>query len=126
MRFACKLDPDTIQVSLASPYPGTEFFDFCREKGYMADQKLVDRSTGYQQCVVEYPGLASQDIFRAVSRFYRRFYFRPQALSRIIRCMIKDPVERRRYLQTGQEFLTFLFRRRQDKEATGGLGPSCT
>jgi hopanoid biosynthesis associated radical SAM protein HpnJ len=126
MRFACKLDPDTIQVSLASPYPGTEFFDFCREKGYMADQRLVDGSTGYQQCVVEYPGLAAQEIFKAVSRFYRRFYFRPQALSRIIRCMIKDPVERRRYLQTGQEFLTFLFRRRQDKEATGGLGPSCT
>ncbi|MFZ2089049.1 MAG: hopanoid biosynthesis associated radical SAM protein HpnJ [Desulfobaccales bacterium] len=126
MRFACQLNPDTIQVSLASPYPGTEFFDFCRGKGYMADQNLVDGSTGYQQCVVEYPGLAAQDIFKAVSRFYRRFYFRPQTLARIIRCMIKDPVERRRYLQTGQEFLTFLFSRRQDKEGTRGPRSSCS
>jgi hopanoid biosynthesis associated radical SAM protein HpnJ len=124
MRFACKLDPQTIQVSLASPYPGTEFYDYCREKGYMADQKLVDGSTGYQQCVIEYPGLASEEIFKAVSRFYRRFYFRPQALARITWCMVKDPAERRRFLQQGQEFLTFLFRRRQGKENTGHSVPA--
>jgi len=118
MRFACKLDPNTIQVSLASPYPGTEFYEYCREKGYMADQKLVDGSTGYQQCVIDYPGLASEEIFKAVSKFYRRFYFRPRALARITWCMVKDPVERRRFLQQGQEFLTFLFRRRQGKEKT--------
>ena len=76
--------------------------------------------------MVDYPGLAAGDIFNAVSRFYRRFYFRPQALVRITRSMIKDPVERRRFLQTGQEFLTFLFRRRQGKEETPGLGPSCS
>lgn len=126
IRFACKLDPDTIQVSLASPYPGTEFYEYCREKGYLADQKLVDGSTGYQQCVVEYPGLAAQDIFKAVSRFYRRFYFRPQTLGRIVRCMVKDPVERRRYLRDGQEFLTFLFRRRQEKGETGRLNAGCS
>jgi hopanoid biosynthesis associated radical SAM protein HpnJ len=119
MRFACKLDPHTIQVSLASPYPGTEFYDYCREKGYMADQKMVHGATGYQQCVIDYPGLASEEIFKAVSRFYRRFYFRPQALARITWCMLKDPAERRRFLQQGQEFLTFLFRRRQGKEETG-------
>jgi radical SAM superfamily enzyme YgiQ (UPF0313 family) len=119
MRFACKLDPHTIQVSLASPYPGTEFYDLCREKGYLVDQKLVHGSTGYQQCVINYPGLASEDIFKAVSQFYRRFYFRPRALARITWCMIKDPAERRRFLQQGQEFLTFLSRRRQGKEETG-------
>ncbi|MEJ2224035.1 MAG: radical SAM protein [Syntrophobacterales bacterium] len=126
IRFACELDPDTIQVSLASPYPGTEFYDFCRERGYLAEQNLVHGATGYQQCVVDYPGLAAEDIFKAVSRFYRRFYFRPQALARITWCMVKDPVQRRRFLQTGQEFLTFLFRRRQGKEETGSLGPSCS
>jgi hopanoid biosynthesis associated radical SAM protein HpnJ len=124
IRFACELDPDTIQVSLASPYPGTEFYDFCREKGYLAEQNLVHGATGYQQCVVDYPGMAAQDIFKAVSRFYRRFYFRPKALVRVTWCMIKDPVQRRRFLQTGQEFLSFLFRRRQGKEETEGLPPS--
>ncbi len=126
IRFACELDPDTIQVSLASPYPGTEFYDFCREKGYLVDHHPVNGATGYQQCVVDYPGLAAEEIFKAVSRFYRRFYFRPQALVRITRCMIKDPVQRRRFLQTGQEFITFLFRRRQSKEEAVGLGTGCS
>jgi hopanoid biosynthesis associated radical SAM protein HpnJ len=126
IRFACDLNPDTIQVSLASPYPGTEFYDFCREKGYLADQNLVHGATGYQQCTVEYPGLAAQDIFKAVSRFYRRFYFRPQTLARITRQMVKDPVQRRRYLQTGQEFLTFLFRRRQGKDEAATPAPGCS
>ncbi len=126
IRFACELDPDTIQVSLATPYPGTEFYDFCQERGYLANQSLVNGSTGYQQCTVGYPALAAQEIFKAVPRFYRRFYFRPRALARITRCMIKDPVARRRYLLQGQEFFTFLFRRRQEKEKTGGLGSSCS
>ena len=78
IRFACELDPDTIQVSLATPYPGTEFYDFCREQGYMQDDALVHGQTGYQQCVVDYPGLAAAEIFAAVPKFYRRFYFRPQ------------------------------------------------
>ncbi len=125
IRFACELDPDTIQVSLATPYPGTEFYDFCREKGYMADEALVHGATGYQQCVVDYPGLSSEDIFKAVPRFYRRFYFRPQALARITWSMVKDPVERKRFLQQGQEFLTFLFRRRQGKGDAGSIGSSC-
>jgi len=66
IRFACELDPDTIQVSLATPYPGTEFYDFCREQGYLQDDALVNGATGFQQCVVDYPGLAAADIFQAL------------------------------------------------------------
>jgi hopanoid biosynthesis associated radical SAM protein HpnJ len=126
MRFACELDPDTIQVSLATPYPGTEFYDFCREQGYMKDQELVQGATGYQQCVVDYPALAAAEIFQAVPRFYRRFYFRPRYMARALKTMIHDPAERRRLLKEGREFFSFLFKRRQCKEAqaTAGAGPS--
>ena len=113
IRFACELDPDTIQVSLATPYPGTEFYDFCREQGYMQDDALVHGQTGYQQCVVDYPGLAAAEIFQAVPRFYRRFYFRPRYMARAAKTMLRDPEERRRLLKEGREFLTFMFRRRQ-------------
>ncbi|MBM4285454.1 MAG: hopanoid biosynthesis associated radical SAM protein HpnJ [Deltaproteobacteria bacterium] len=125
MRFACELDPDTIQVSLATPYPGTEFYDFCRERGYLKDQALVDGRTGYQQCVVDYPGLAAAEIFESVPRFYRRFYFRPRYMARAVKTMLKDPAERRRLLREGREFVTFLFRRRQGRRAAPGGGPTC-
>jgi radical SAM superfamily enzyme YgiQ (UPF0313 family) len=125
MRFACELDPDTIQVSLATPYPGTEFYDFCREQGYLHDDALVHGQTGYQQCVVDYPGLAAAEIFAAVPKFYRRFYFRPSYMARAALVMMRDPVERRRLLKEGRQFLSFMFRRRQCPEGQAGAGNSC-
>jgi radical SAM superfamily enzyme YgiQ (UPF0313 family) len=120
IRFACELDPDTIQVSLATPYPGTEFYDYCREKGFLKDESLVHGATGYQQCIVDYPALAAAEIFQAVPRFYRRFYFRPRYMARAVGVMLRDPVERRRLLREGREFLSFMFRRRQGTEAKAG------
>jgi|UniRef100_A0A7C3WH20 hopanoid biosynthesis associated radical SAM protein HpnJ len=122
IRFACELDPDTIQVSLATPYPGTEFYEFCREKGYLRDQELVQGMTGYQQCVVDYPALAASEIFAAVPRFYRRFYFRPRYMARTLKVMLRDPVERRRLLQEGREFFSFLFKRRQCQQGPAKAG----
>jgi hypothetical protein len=119
------LDPDTIQVSLATPYPGTEFYDYCRERGYMQAESLVNGSTGYQQCVVDYPGLAAAEIFEAVPKFYRRFYFRPRYMARAAKVMLKDPEERRRLLKEGREFLSFMFKRRQTSEAEKGTCRSC-
>jgi radical SAM superfamily enzyme YgiQ (UPF0313 family) len=126
IRFACELDPDTIQVSLATPYPGTEFFDFCRAQGYLQDDALVNGATGYQQCVVDYPGLAAAEIFQAVPQFYRRFYFRPRYMARAALIMMRDPVERRRLLKEGRQFFSFMFKRRQCQEtpvAEGRSGP---
>jgi hopanoid biosynthesis associated radical SAM protein HpnJ len=123
IRFACELDPDTIQVSLATPYPGTEFYDFCREKGYLQGDALVQGSTGYQQCVVDYPGLAASEIFKAVPQFYRRFYFRPSYMARAALVMLRDPGERRRLLKEGRQFLSFIFKRRQCPETPLESGP---
>jgi hopanoid biosynthesis associated radical SAM protein HpnJ len=117
IRFACELDPDTIQVSLATPYPGTEFYEFCREKGYLQDEARVHGATGYQQCVVDYPGLAAAEIFRAVPQFYRRFYFRPSYMARAALVMMRNPGERRRLLKEGRQFLSFIFRRQQCQES---------
>jgi hopanoid biosynthesis associated radical SAM protein HpnJ len=125
IRYACELDPDTIQVSLATPYPGTEFYEFCREKGYLQDDALVHGRTGYQQCVVDYPGLAAAEIFQAVPQFYRRFYFRPAYMVRAARVMMRDPEERRRLLKEGRQFLSFMFRRRQCPETHLESGDRC-
>ncbi|MCL6642036.1 MAG: radical SAM protein, partial [Candidatus Bipolaricaulota bacterium] len=39
--FACEIDPDTIQVSLAAPYPGTEFYDQAVANGWFIPEGLV-------------------------------------------------------------------------------------
>lgn len=112
IRFAGSLDLDTIQVSLATPYPGTQFYEICQENHYFTPMGMLDEK-GYQMCAVSYPGLASREIFRAVERFYKRFYSRPKFLFSTIKRMLFDKSERERLLREGVEFRQFLKRRRQ-------------
>jgi hopanoid biosynthesis associated radical SAM protein HpnJ len=112
MRFAREMSPTTIQVSLASPYPGTHFYDWVREHGYMAVDQMVD-TQGYQKCAVSYPTLTGEEIYAAVERFYRSYYFRPTYIIGSVRTMARDRDERRRMLREGREFLTTMWRRRR-------------
>ncbi|MFQ5862368.1 MAG: hopanoid biosynthesis associated radical SAM protein HpnJ [Candidatus Brocadiales bacterium] len=112
IRFACKLNPDTIQVSLASPYPGTQLYELCRDKGYLVEDNLVSER-GYQKCSVQYPGMSSMEIYNAVERFYKRFYYRPRFIGKTLIKMLFDKQERRRILKEGAEFKEFLSRRKE-------------
>ncbi|MBI5629456.1 MAG: hopanoid biosynthesis associated radical SAM protein HpnJ [Elusimicrobia bacterium] len=107
MRFACGLDVDTIQVSLAAPYPGTELYrQAMANKWYDADALV--RNDGTQSCTLQYPHLSSAEITAGVKRFYTKFYARPKPIARMLAGMIKDPLERRRRLREGREFLDYL------------------
>jgi hopanoid biosynthesis associated radical SAM protein HpnJ len=111
MRFAREMNPSTIQVSLASPYPGTHFYDWVRDNGYLAVDQMVDTS-GYQKCAVSYPSISGEEIYAAVERFYRNYYFRPSYIVGSVRKMMRDPRERRRMLSEGRDFLRTMWRRR--------------
>ncbi len=111
VRFACELDPDTIQVSLAAPYPGTALYGQAVEQGWLVRDALVGED-GTQQSPLGYPDLPHTEIFEAVPRFYRRFYFRPGKLLSLAGDMIRDREVMRRRLREGWEFLEFLSRRR--------------
>jgi hopanoid biosynthesis associated radical SAM protein HpnJ len=112
MRFAREMNPSTIQVSLASPYPGTHFYDWVRDNGYLAVDQMVDTS-GYQKCAVSYPSLSGEEIYAAVERFYRNYYFRPSYIVGSVRKMMRDPRERRRMLGEGRDFLRTMWHRRR-------------
>ena len=90
MRFAREMNPETIQVSLASPYPGTEFYDYAVEHGYIKPDDMVDE-TGYQKCVINYPNLSGEDIFAAVEKFYKSYYLRPKYIFKAVKKMARDP-----------------------------------
>lgn len=111
IRFAREMNPETIQVSLASPYPGTEFYRYVEENGFLVDS-IYNDPAGYQRCTVSYPGLSSEEIFDAVERFYRSYYFRPRYFLKAARKMLRDREERRRMLREGRDFLRTMRRRR--------------
>ncbi len=113
IRYACEIEPDTIQVSLAAPYPGTELYRQAREQGWLprAAGDLVDRD-GVQVAALGYPGLPQTEIFASVEAFYRRFYFRPRKVAAMVGGMLRDPAVMRRRLREGVEFFRFLRERR--------------
>jgi hopanoid biosynthesis associated radical SAM protein HpnJ len=115
MRFAEEMRPETLQVSLASPYPGTAMYDWVRENGHLTVDSLVD-DTGYQKCTVSYPELSAEEIFRAVEIFYRRYYFSRRYLWKSLKKMARDQDERKRLLSEGRQFLGAMWKRRQIKQ----------
>jgi radical SAM superfamily enzyme YgiQ (UPF0313 family) len=125
IRYACEIEPDTIQVSLAAPYPGTELYRQAEEQGWLprAAGDLVDRD-GVQVAALDYPGLAQSEIFTSVEAFYRRFYFRPRKVVAMVGGMLRDPAVMRRRLREGVEFFRFLRGRRAGaaRSAASGVG----
>jgi hopanoid biosynthesis associated radical SAM protein HpnJ len=112
IRFALEMDLDTVQVSLAAPYPGTALYREAMEHGWLETESLVD-AHGLQCTAIGFPHLARTEIFASVDRFYRRFYFRPRKLFAIGAEMARDPSVCRRRLAEGVEFLGFLRKRRR-------------
>ncbi len=103
--FAKELDVETIQVSVAHAYPGTELYDYAMKNGFMvADNKMVDEG-GHQLAHIQYPGLPADEILDAVHRFYDEYYFRPKAAFRILRKAAFDSNDRKRLYKEAKTFL---------------------
>ncbi len=109
IKFATEINPHTIQVSLAAPYPGTFLYRQATENGWFADEHadlLTEQGTQIAQ--LSYPHLSHTEIFDGVEHFYRRFYFRAGKIASIFGEMIRSPEMMKRRLREGVEFFQFL------------------
>jgi hopanoid biosynthesis associated radical SAM protein HpnJ len=111
--FAKEINPHTIQVSLAAPYPGTFLYRQAKENGwlYHEESELLTQH-GTQIAALNYPHLSHGEIFEAVEDFYRKFYFRPSKIASIVAEMFTSPEIMKRRLSEGVEFFHFLRSRR--------------
>jgi hopanoid biosynthesis associated radical SAM protein HpnJ len=109
IRFANEINPHTIQVSLAAPYPGTELYRQAEANGWMVNHaETLVGNDGVQVSSLSYPNLSNREIFDAVARFYKRFYFRPRKIAEITLEMVRDRQMMKRRLREGVEFFRFL------------------
>lgn len=115
IRFATEINPHTIQVSLAAPYPGTHLYAEAIEKGWLLDENMqLVSQHGVQAAAMNYPHLSHTEIFGSVEDFYRRFYLRAPKIASIVSEMVRSPQMMKRRLREGVEFFRFL---RERKEA---------
>jgi hopanoid biosynthesis associated radical SAM protein HpnJ len=110
--FAKKLDNDTIQVSIAHPYPGTEFFAYAKKNNLITVDSMTDE-TGHQLPNIIYPGLDRAELVDWVEKFYGEYYFRPQVAWRVVRKAIFNSTERKRLYKEAREYLALRSKRKK-------------
>ena len=108
--FAKEINPHTIQVSLAAPYPGTFLYKQAVQNNWIPANDTVNlvNDKGVQLATISYPHLSTEEIYHGVERFYKSFYFRPSKIWEIVREMLGDWDMLKRRLREGVEFFSFL------------------
>jgi radical SAM superfamily enzyme YgiQ (UPF0313 family) len=128
IQFAIDINPHTIQVSLAAPYPGTYLHRQALENGWLPanDERSLVNGEGVQIAAISYPHLSSDEIFHSMEIFYRRFYFRAAKIWEIVKEMLVSPEMMRRRLREGVEFMHFLRAHKSSPAAPGANLESTT
>lgn len=81
--FVLKLDPHIFVYNITTPFPGTEMFNWAKEKGYLTTYNWDDYDLGH--IVMKIPTI-SPELIRSYYRYaYRKFYCRPAYIIRYIR-----------------------------------------
>ncbi len=113
IKFAKEINPHSLQVSIAAPYPGTALYKQALENGWLSedDEHLID-DHGLQSAVLEYPSLSRTEIYDSVETFYKKFYFRAGKIAEMSAEMLRSPEMMRRRLREGAEFVSFLRKRK--------------
>jgi hopanoid biosynthesis associated radical SAM protein HpnJ len=117
IQFAKDVDPYSIQVSLAAPYPGTYLYKQAHENGWLPPEDPSLTNEGIQDAVISYDSLKADEIHAALERFYRAYYLRPKPILRIMNDMIRDWETMKRRLREGREFFAFMTKRSSQRAA---------
>jgi hopanoid biosynthesis associated radical SAM protein HpnJ len=104
IEYAKELDPETVQVSVAHAFPGTELYDYAVKNGFLASETRADEG-GHQLPHLSYPGLSREEMMAGMNHFYDAYYFRPRVVWRIVRKVLWDSHERRRLYEEGVEYM---------------------
>jgi anaerobic magnesium-protoporphyrin IX monomethyl ester cyclase len=78
-----EVKPDLLQVSVATPIPGTEFYDYCKSNEYLVTndlEKSLDED-GFQKCIVSYNHLNSEEIEVHAFKILKNYYLSPRYIS---------------------------------------------
>lgn len=81
IKLAKILNTDTVAFFIASPYPGTEFYEIAKNRGYLRkdlDWKDFTLVSDDARPPLNLPGLTSERIAYWQKRAYKEYYLRPQ------------------------------------------------
>jgi anaerobic magnesium-protoporphyrin IX monomethyl ester cyclase len=81
VRFVKSTPVDSVQFSVAVPFPGTDYYRYVKEKGFLETTDW-SRYSGSDTAVMRTTHLTSDEIRRAIIKVRRRVYFTPRFIRR--------------------------------------------
>ena len=110
--LSMRLNPDTVQFYPVMVYPGTDAYEWYKEKGLINTSDFAKWITpeGLHNTVISTEALSSEDLVRFCDNARRRFYLRPSYILYKFKQMVTNPREIKRTLKAGRTFTKYLIR----------------
>lgn len=111
LEFAKRLNCDTVQFYPLMVYPGTEAYNIFKEKGYLSTENFSEWLTeeGLHNCVIDLPGLTSNELTAFCDFARRKYYLRPKYIFYKLVQSFRYPREGKRNLKALRTFYKHLF-----------------
>jgi radical SAM superfamily enzyme YgiQ (UPF0313 family) len=114
--LALQLPLDSAQFYPVMPFPGTTYYKWARENGYLASEHFADwlDAEGSHRCVLNLPGLRAEEIQAFCDNAYRRFFFRPSYFWLKVKQAFRLPREGVRSVKSFLYFFVYLVTRKRE------------
>ncbi|MGE0708845.1 MAG: radical SAM protein [Planctomycetota bacterium] len=73
-----ELEVTNVMFSIATPFKGTPFFDYCKQQGFLIDES--DNLNPMGKAMISYPQLSGKQLEELERYAYRSFYLRPKVV----------------------------------------------
>ncbi|MEW6074793.1 MAG: radical SAM protein [Candidatus Omnitrophota bacterium] len=93
--FIKKSKPDSLCISVLTPFPGTRLWEWCREQGYLPDARRIDFSNFYYTyATIQIPATFSTKEVERIKRnmLIEAYLFNQKMRKRFILKMFKHPI----------------------------------
>ncbi len=112
LELAKALNPDTVQFYPIMVYPGTEAYDWYKERGLITTAEFSKWLTpaGLHNTVVKTEALTSEELVAFCDHARRDFYLRPGYMAYKAKQMLKSPAEMKRNLKSAKTFVKYLLK----------------
>ncbi|MCH8863993.1 MAG: radical SAM protein [Chloroflexi bacterium] len=110
LKLAKELNCDTMQFYPLLVYPGTEAYQWAKENDYLTTDDFRQWATEEAtfNCVLNLPGLSTDDINAFCARANREYYLRPRYMLMKLKQVILHPNEIRRTLKGARAYFGML------------------
>lgn len=81
---AKRLKVDQVMVNIVSPFPGTEFYQMCKDNGWMVTGEYVPTDV-QRESILNYPHLSAKQMTRLLRRSNWGYFLRPAYIWRQLR-----------------------------------------